>query len=131
MRMVVVVVLEPSWKLRQNRLCIRAIVNVKIISPERFDERLRHPIRPRRPDRREARDEANRLSERDRLVNTVATAVIREPLDRVRGLLPAETPLDNLEHEISDHPAGDTTGSATYDMTLRSQVASAIATRPL
>jgi hypothetical protein len=43
-RMAFVVVLEPPRKLRQDRLCIRAIVNVSIISLERFDEGLGHPV---------------------------------------------------------------------------------------
>jgi hypothetical protein len=104
--MVVVVVLEPPRKLRQDRLCIRAIVSVNIISLERFDEGLCHPVRLRRAYGREAGHGADRLGKRDRLVSAVTTAVIREPLHRMRGLLAVITSLDALEHQISDHLAG-------------------------
>ncbi len=108
--MVFVIVLEPPRKLRQDRLCIWAIVNVNIIPFESFDEGLCHPVRLRRAYRREARDEADRLSKRDRLVSAITAAVVREPLHGMRGLLTSKPPLNALEHQISDHLAGDTTG---------------------
>jgi hypothetical protein len=108
--MVFVVVLEPPRKLRQDRLCIWAIVNVNVISLERFDEGLGHPVRLRRAYGREARYKADRLSERDRLVSAIAAAVVGEPLHRMRGLLISKPSLDALKHQISAHLAGDTAG---------------------
>ena len=108
--MVFVLVLEPPRKLRQDRLCIGAIMNVNIISLKRFDERLGHPVRLRRSNRREARYKADRLSERDRLVSTVTAAVVREPFDRMRESAIGKSPLNTLEHQISDHLAGDAAG---------------------
>jgi hypothetical protein len=108
--MVVVVVLEPPRKLRQDRLCIRAIMNVNIITLERCDERLGHTVRLRRSYGRKARHEADRLREGDGVVGAVTATVIREPLHRMRGLLIVKASLDALEHEIADHLAGDTAG---------------------
>jgi len=108
--MVVVVVLEPLRKLRQDRLCIRAIMNVNIITLERFDERLGHAVRLRRSYGREAGNETDRLGEGDGLVSAVTATVIREPLHRMRGLLIVKTSLDALEHQVTDHLAGDAAG---------------------
>ena len=108
--MVVVVVLEPPRKLRQDRLCIRAIMNVSLIPFERFDERLGHAVRLRRSHRREAGNEADRLGEGDGVVGAVTATVIREPFDGMRRLLIVKASLDALEHEIADHLAGDAAG---------------------
>ena len=110
--MVVVVVLEPPRKLRQDRLCIWAIMNVNIISLERFDERLGHAVRLRRSYGRKARYEADRLGEGDGVVSPVTTAVIREPLDGMRGLLIVKASLDALEQQVTDHLAGDAAGGS-------------------
>ncbi len=59
MWMVFVVALEPPRKLRQDRLCIRATVNVNIISLERFDEGLGHAVLLGRSHRRRARYETD------------------------------------------------------------------------
>jgi len=64
--------------LRQDRLCIRAIMNVNIIPLERFDAGLSHAVRLRRSHRRKARYEADRLGEGDGVVRPVTAAVIRE-----------------------------------------------------
>ncbi len=108
--MVVVVVLEPPRKLRQDRLCIGAIMNVKIITLERFNERLGHAVRPRQSHGREARHEADRLGERDGRVGAVAASVIREPFDRIQGLLIVKACLDALEHQIADWSCPHQTG---------------------
>ena len=108
--MVFVVVLEPPRKLRQDRLCIRAIVNVNIISLERSDEGLGHPVRLRRAYRREARDEADRLGKLDRLVSAVTAVVVREPFDLMRQSAIGKSTLNAFEHQISDHLAGDAAG---------------------
>jgi hypothetical protein len=76
--MVVVVVLEPLRKLRQDRLCIRTIMDVNIITLERLDERLGHHVRLRRSHRRKARYETDRLGEGDGFMGAVTAAVIRE-----------------------------------------------------
>jgi len=99
MRMVVVVVLEPPLKLRQDRLCVRAIMNM--VPLERFDERLGHAVGLWRSYRREARHNTDRLGEGDGLAGAVTAAVIREPLHRVRGLFIFNTPLDALEHRLA------------------------------
>ena len=109
--MVVVVVLEPPRKLRQDRLCIWAFMSVNIVPLERFDERLGHTVGLWRSYRRKARNETNRLGEGDGVESPVTAAVIREPLHRMRGLLIVKAPLDALEHQIADHLAGDSTGS--------------------
>jgi hypothetical protein len=83
---------------------------VNIISLERFDEGLCHPIRLWRPDRREARYKADRLGEGDCLVSAVSAAVVREPFDRMRQDAIGKSTLHTLEHQISDHLAGDATG---------------------
>jgi len=130
--MVVVVVLEPPRKLRQDRLCIGAIMNVNIISLERFDEGLGHAVRLRRLHRREAGNEADRLGEGDGVVGAVTATVIREPFDGMRGLLIVKTSLDALEHEIADHLAGDTAGGGVPGHHLAiAGIARAKATRTL
>ncbi len=50
------------------------------------------------------------MSERDRLVSTIAAAVIRESFDRMRHNTIGKSPLNALEHQISDHLAGDAAG---------------------
>ena len=64
-------------------------------------------------------------------MSPVTAAVIREPLHRMRGLLIVKTPLDALEHQITDHLAEMPSVVATQDITSRSQVSSAKATRAL
>jgi hypothetical protein len=108
--MVVVVALEPPRRLRQDRLCIWAIMNVNIVPLERFDERLGHAVGLWRSYRRKARHETDRLGEGDGVVSPVTAAVIREPLHRIRCLLIIKTPLDALEHQITGHLAGDAVG---------------------
>lgn len=110
MRLVVVLVLQPPRKLRQDRLYIRAIMNVNIISLERFAERCGHPVRLRRSRRREARYETDRLGEGDGIVSAVTSTVYRELLHRMRGLLVVKAPLHAFEHQIKDHRAGDAAG---------------------
>jgi hypothetical protein len=83
---------------------------INIISLERFNERLGNAVRLRRPHRREAGNEADRLSEGDGIVSAVTATVIREPFDGIRGLLTVKTPLDALKHQVSDHFAGDAAG---------------------
>jgi hypothetical protein len=65
--MVFLVVLEPPRELPQDRFYIWAIVNV--ISRERFDERLSHPVRLRRAYGHAAWYKSDHLSEQDRLVS--------------------------------------------------------------
>jgi len=112
-------------------LCIRAIMNVNIISLERFDERLGHAVQLRRSHRREAGNEADRLGEGDGVVGAVTATVIREPLHRMRGLLIVKTSLDALEHEIAIISPEMPPVVAFQDITSRSQVSSAKATRTL
>jgi hypothetical protein len=85
-------------------------VNLNVISLEIFDKGLCHPVRLRRAYGREARYKTDRSSERDRLVSSIAAAVIGEPFDRMRDVLFAETPLDTRQHQISAHLAGDAAG---------------------
>ena len=94
MRMALVVILEPSRQLGQDRLSITTIVNIHVISLEGFDEGLCHPIRLRAAHRREARHQAQAIRKGDRLVGSIATAIVREPLDRMRQSSIAKSSFD-------------------------------------
>ena len=64
-------------------------------------------------------------------MGAVTAAVVREPFDQMRGLLTVKTSLEALEHQVTDHFAGNTTGRGDLGITSRSQVSSAKATRTL
>ncbi len=109
--MAFVVVLEPCRQLRQDRLSIRTIVNIHVIPFEGFDEGLCHPVRLRAAHRREARHQAQPSRKVDRLVRTIAAAVVGEPLDRVWQAGGTEASLNALEHQIPDHFPADAPGA--------------------
>ena len=108
--MVVVVVLEPPRKLRQDRLCIWAIMNVNIVPLERLTIDSAMPLDG--GDRTGVKHGTRPivLGEGDGVVSPVTAAVFRELLHRMRRLLIVKTPLDALEHQITDHLAGDAVG---------------------
>jgi hypothetical protein len=101
--MALVVILEPSRQLGQDRLSIRAIVNIHVIPLEGFNERLCHPVRLGTAHWREARHQAQSGREVDRLMRTVTAPVVREPLDGVWQRIRSEAPLDALHHQVADH----------------------------
>src|SRR5438477_7845684 len=105
--MAFVVVLEPCRQLRQDCFRVRTIVNIHVIPFEGFDECLRHAVRLWAAHRREARYQAEASRKVDRLVSSVAAAIVREPLDWVWQAASAETSLDALEHQIPDHLPAD------------------------
>jgi Resolvase, N terminal domain/Homeodomain-like domain len=120
MRMALVVILEPGRQLRQDRLGIRTIVNIHVIPFKGFDECFRHAIGLRAAHRCEARNQAQADREVDRSMGAVTTAVIGEPLDRVRQARGAKPPLDALEHQIPDHLSADAAGARTpgHDLSI-------------
>jgi hypothetical protein len=56
---------------------------------------------------RKAGDEVQRDGEVGGLAGGVGGAVVREPLDRVRGAERLEAPFDAVQHHVADHLAGD------------------------
>ena len=92
--MALVVILEPCPQSRQNSLGIRTIVNIHVISLEGFDERLGHAVRLRAANRREAGNKAQGDREVDRFMGSIAAAVVREPLDRMRQSSIAKSSFD-------------------------------------
>src|SRR6202044_4059132 len=109
--MALVVILEPCRQPRQDSLSIRTIVNIHVISLEGFDESLGHAVRLRAANRREAGNEAQGDREVARFWGSIAAAVVREPLDRMRQSSIAKSSFDALDHQISDHLPGNTAGA--------------------
>jgi hypothetical protein len=59
-------------------------MDIDVVALKGLYERLGHAIGLRAANRCEARNQAQPLRKLDRLVGSVAAAVVREPLDRVR-----------------------------------------------
>ena len=80
--MVLVVVLEPSGDLAERGDRIRQWIDASIVAFEGFDEALRHAVRLRALDRREAGNEIERGGEVARLLGRVGAAIVCQPFER-------------------------------------------------
>src|ERR1700684_3899022 len=120
MWMALVVILEPRRQLRQDGFRIRSIVNIHVVSLEGFDKRFGHAVGLRASNRREAGNEAEGDRKIDGVMRPIATAVVREPLHRMRQSAIAEASLDTLHHQIADHLPADTPGAGApgYDLSI-------------
>src|SRR5262249_14913194 len=88
-------------------------MDVGVIALEGLHERLGHAVGLRAPYWSEARCKPQPDGELDRLVSSIRTAIVREPLDGMRSGGSAEALLHALEHQIPDHLAADATGTGT------------------
>ena len=86
-------------------------MNIHVVALKGLYERFGHAVRLWTSNRREAWNEPQSDGEVDRLVRTIAAAVIREPLDGMRQRMFAEAPFDALHHQIADHFSADPSGA--------------------
>ena len=84
-RVHLVVVFEPAIELGQERSGVGAALSRSVIALEGFHERLGDAVGLRAAHGREARHEADGVSEGDRLVGREAAAVVGQPLHRAAG----------------------------------------------
>lgn len=125
-----VVVGEAGGELLQDGDGVWARVHPDVVGLEGLREGLADAVAFRAADRREARDEVQRGREVHRLGRGVGRAVVREPLDRLRGADGVEPALDAssiMSGIIS--PLMPAPTLATHAMTSRSWVSIAKATR--
>lgn len=88
-------------------------MDIGVVAFEALHERLRHSVGLGTADRSEAGNQAQAHGELDRLVGSVAAAVVGEPLDRLRRDAVSKALLDGLEHQVSDHLAADAADAGT------------------
>jgi hypothetical protein len=82
-----------------------------VVALESLHEGFGDPIGLGAADRREARHEADGVSEGDRLVGREAAAVVGQPLHRVAGPQGAEAAFDRKQHQIAHRDAADPAGA--------------------
>ena len=107
MRMIFVVVLEPSGDFAQRGDRIGQRVDANIVAFEGFDEALRDAVRLRALNGGEAGNEIERGCEVTCLLGRVGAAIVCQPFERCRRLEDAEPALDSFQHYVADHAAAD------------------------
>ena len=103
MRVNGVVVLEPARQKPDDSLGIGQNGEAGVVALQRLHERLRDAIALRRAHGREGQAEAERGGGVSGLFCDVGAAVIREPLDRMRGPRRPEPALDARDHQVAHH----------------------------
>ena len=86
-----------------------------VVTLESLHERLAHAVAFRRPDDREAGNEAESGGEVTRVLGGVSAAVVREVLDRLGSAVGPEPTFDRGQHHLANIGAGDA-GSGDGDV---------------
>ena len=107
MRVDVVVILEPSWQLLEDRDGVWPWVYAGIVTFQGFDEGLADAVAIRATDRRETWNKVQGYGEVRGFGGGIGGAIISQPLDRKRGAERVEPALDAGEHHVADHLAGN------------------------
>src|SRR5262249_61264023 len=95
-------------------------MDIHVVALEGLHERFSHAIGLRASNRREAGNEAEPHCKVDRLVGSVGTTVVGEPLDRMWSNSGTKALLDGLQHQIADHLTADAadTGAPGHDLPI-------------